>query len=88
MERVRCLLSEAKLSNSSWGKALLTVAHVINLSPVVALESDVPNSVWYGKDVSYDRLRVFGCKAFVHVSKDERSKLDAKTKQHIYWIWP
>ena len=71
MERVRCLLSEAKLSNSFWGEALLTATHVINLSPVVSLKSDVPNSVWYGKDVSYDHLRVFGQKAFVHVSKDE-----------------
>ena len=84
MERVRCLLSEAKLPNSFWGEALLTAAHVINLSPAVALQSDVPNSVWYGKDVSYDHLRVFGCKAFVHVPKDERSKLDAKTRQCIF----
>ena len=62
----------------------MTVAHVINLSPVVALESDVPNSVWYGKDVSYDHLRVFCCKAFVHVPKDDRSKLDVKTRQCIF----
>ena len=62
----------------------MTTAHVINLSPVVALKSDVPNSIWYGKDVSYDHLRVFGCKAFVHVPKDERSKLDAKTRQCIF----
>ena len=86
MERVRCLLSEAKLQNSFWGEALLTVAYVINLSPAMALQSYIPNSVRYGKDISYDHLRVFGCKAFVHVSKDERSKLDAKTKQHLHWI--
>lgn len=29
-------------------------------------------------------MRVFGCKAFVHVSKDERSKLDTKTQQCIF----
>jgi adenylate kinase family enzyme len=29
-------------------------------------------------------LRVFGCRAFVHVPKDERAKLDAKTKECIY----
>ena len=46
MERVRCLLSEAKLPNSFWGEALLTVAHVINLSPVVPLQSDVSNSMF------------------------------------------
>ncbi|XP_069145985.1 uncharacterized protein [Solanum lycopersicum] len=60
--------------------ALLTVAYVINLSPAVALQSDVPNSVWYGKDISYDHLRVYDYKAFVHVPKDERSKLDAKNQ--------
>ncbi|KAD5961372.1 hypothetical protein E3N88_12845 [Mikania micrantha] len=28
--------------------------------------------------------RVFGCKAFVHIPKDERSKLDVKTKPFIF----
>ncbi|KAG6538222.1 hypothetical protein ZIOFF_003334 [Zingiber officinale] len=31
-----------------------------------------------------DHLKVFGCRAFVHVPKDERAKLDSKTKQCIY----
>ena len=84
MERVRCLLSEAKLPNSFWGEALLTAAHVINLSPVVALQSDVPNIFLYVKDVSYDHLRLFCCKTFVDVPKDERSKLDAKKRQCIF----
>jgi len=48
------------------------------------LQVDIPNRVWYGKDVSYSYLRVFGCKAFVHVPKDERSKLDAKTRECIF----
>ena len=32
-----------------------------------------------GKYVSYNHLRVFECKAFVHIPKDERSKLNVKT---------
>ncbi|KAI4347636.1 hypothetical protein L6164_008430 [Bauhinia variegata] len=84
VERVRCLLSEAKLPGSFWGEALYTAAHVINLSPAIALQSDVPDRVWYGKDVFYDHLHVFSCKAFVHVPKDERSKLDAKTRQCVF----
>ncbi|GKU95372.1 hypothetical protein SLEP1_g8739 [Rubroshorea leprosula] len=84
MERVRCLLAKAKLPRTFWVEALNTVAHVTNLSPTIALDNDVPDRVWCGKDVSYDHLRVFGCKAFVHVSKDERSKLDAKTRQCIF----
>lgn len=58
--------------------------HVINLSPAVALNAEVPDTIWFGKKVRYDHLRVFGCKAYVHVPKDERSKLDAKTRQCIF----
>ena len=54
------MLSEAKLSNSFWAEALNTVAYVINLSPVVALDGDVPKRVWFDKDVSYDQLKVLG----------------------------
>ena len=40
--------------------------------------------MWTEKDVSYDHLRVFGCKAFVHIPKDERSKIDVKAKPCIF----
>ena len=84
IERVRCMLSEAKLPKHFWGKALYTAVHVINLSPFIALNSEAPNKIWFGKNVKYDHLRVFGCKAFMHVPKDERSKLDAKSRQCIF----
>ena len=83
-ERVRCLLSQAKLPKTFWGEALSTAVHVLNMSPAVPLQGDVPNHVWTGKEVSYDHLHVFGCKAFVHIPKDERSKLDAKTRQCVF----
>ena len=40
--------------------------------------------MWTGKDVSYDHLRVFGCRTFVHIPKDEMSKLDVKAKPCIF----
>lgn len=40
--------------------------------------------MWFGKNVKYDNLRFFGCKAFMYIQKDERSKLDAKSKQCIF----
>nr|KYP34396.1 Retrovirus-related Pol polyprotein from transposon TNT 1-94 [Cajanus cajan] len=84
VERVRCMLSEAKLPKHFWGEALLATVHVINLSPAVALSTKVLDKIWFGKNVSYDYLSVFGCKAFAHVPKDERSKLDTKTRQCIF----
>ena len=40
--------------------------------------------MWIGKKVSYDHLRVFGCRAFVRIPKDERLKLDVKAKPCIF----
>ena len=83
-ERIRCMLSYSKLPNSVWGEAVRTSIDLINLSPSVPLKGDVPKRVWTGKDVSYDHLRVFGYKEFVHILKDERSKLDFKARPCIF----
>ena len=83
-ERIRCMLSHSKLLKSFWGEAMRTSIDLINLSPLVPLKGDVLERVWTGKDVSYDHLRVFGCKAFFHILKDERSKLDVKAKPCIF----
>jgi hypothetical protein len=79
-ERMRCMLSHAKLPKSFLGEAMKTAVDLINLSPSVPLNCDFPQRVWTGKDVSFEHLRVFGCRAFVHVPRDERSKLDSKAR--------
>ncbi|PKI59578.1 hypothetical protein CRG98_019987 [Punica granatum] len=84
VEIVRCMLSQAKLSKSFWGEAMRTTVDLINLTPLVTLDGDVPQQVWTDKEVSYKHLRVFGWRAFVHIPRDERSKLDAKAKQCIF----
>jgi hypothetical protein len=84
VERVRCLLSSSKLPKHYWGEPLLAVVYLINLSPSYPLQGGVPNRVYYDKEVSYDHLKVFGCKSFIHIPQDERSKLDSKTRQCIF----
>ncbi|RDX88387.1 hypothetical protein CR513_30024, partial [Mucuna pruriens] len=84
IERVRCMLFEARLPKQLWGEAFYTTMHAINLNLAVSLNTGVPDKIWFGKDVKYDHLQDFDCKAFVHVPKDERSKLDMKTRQCIF----
>ena len=74
-EKVTAMLSHAKLSNQFWAEALMTAVYVLNLSPCVPLEGDIPQKVWSGKEVSYKHLKVFGCRAFMHVPRDERSMM-------------
>jgi hypothetical protein len=63
--RVRCFLSSANSQKHCWGEALSNVVYLIILSQSCVLQGDVPNRLYYGKDVaSYDHLKVFGCKVF------------------------
>ena len=78
------MLSLAKLPEHFWGEAMRTAVDLINLSPSVPLDGDIPQKVWTGKDVSFEHWRVFGCRAFVHIARNERSKLDSKVKQFIF----
>ncbi|URD72826.1 Retrotransposon protein [Musa troglodytarum] len=84
IEKIRYMLSQAKLPKRFWDEALRTAVDVINLSPCTALDADVAEHVWLGKDVSYKHLRVFGCRAFAYIPDNERSKLDGKTKECIF----
>jgi len=84
LENVRYMLLHDKLPKHFWGKALYTVVHVINLTPTVILDNEMRNKIWLSKNVSYDHLHVFGCKEFVHIPRDEISKLDVKTRQCIF----
>jgi hypothetical protein len=78
------MLSHSKLSKGFWGEALNTTMHLINRSPSHALDDDIPEMVWKDKDISYDHLKMFGCRTFVYIFKDERSKLDSKIKECIF----
>mgnify|MGYP000005149933 CR=1 FL=1 len=64
------MLAHAKLLKIYWVNALMTVVYIINRSPSIPLEGDIPQRVWSGKEVSYRHLRVFGCLAYVHIAKD------------------
>jgi hypothetical protein len=42
------------------------------------------HEAWTGKKPSLEHLRVFGCDAYVHVPKENRSKLDNKAEKCIF----
>ena len=74
------MLAESKLPLSFWGEALQTYNLVLNQSPTLSIEgSTTPWQLWtdYKPDVS--RLRVFGCRAWVHVQDNQRQSLQPKS---------
>ena len=83
-EMIKCMLSDAKLLESSWAEAMCTTLDLINISLSALLNGDIPKRVWIEKDVSYKYLRVFGCRTYVHIPKDKISKPDNKVNECIF----
>ena len=66
---------------------LHTACYLVNRSPSSVLGDKTPQEVWTGKEPSLTHLKVFGCDAYVHVPKENRSKMDKKAeKMYLYWI--
>ena len=82
MEKTRAMLLEANLPAELWGEAVATANFVRNRSPVSG-KSQTPWELFYGRKPDVSLLRAFGCKAFVHIPKEQRTKLDAVSEAGI-----
>ena len=45
------------------------------------MDGRIPEEEWTGKKVNYSFLKTFGCEAFVHIDKENRTKLESKSKK-------
>ena len=81
MERARCMRLHAGLPLQFWADAINIVVYLINRGPSTTLDGGITKEAWTGKQVKYSFLRTFGCEAFVHIDKDDRTKLEAKSKK-------
>jgi hypothetical protein len=55
MEKVRCMLADAKLDKKFWAEAAKTAIYLKNVSPTKAVIGKTPLEAWAGKpvDLSY-----------------------------------
>jgi hypothetical protein len=48
------------------------------------LDGVITEEAWIGKKVNYSLLNTFSCESFVHIDKENRTKLEAKSKKCIF----
>ena len=71
-----------------WVEALATAVYIKNRSPATALESVTSFESLTGNKPVVSHVKVFGCICYSHIPKDERKKLDPKSKKMYYaCIW-
>ena len=49
LEKVPCMLSQAKLPKRVWAEALSYACHLLNRLPSTTFEGRTPIEVWYGE---------------------------------------
>jgi hypothetical protein len=80
MERAGSMRLHAGLPLQFWADAVDTAVYLINIGPSSSLDGRIPEEQWTGKKVNCSFLKTFGCEAFVHIDKENRTKLEAKSK--------
>lgn len=85
---VASLLSDASLASSFWGEALSSFIHVLNRSPSSAVDGKTPYEAFYHRKPDVSHLRVWGCRAYVHVQKAKRRAFQPKSQPHVFIGYP
>ena len=85
---VHASLIAAKIPISCWGKAITYAAYLINRVPSNLIDFKTPlqalTNVVVAPTVTNLPPRVFGCMAFVHLHKHQRTKLTSRALQCVF----
>lgn len=88
MERASCMRLQAGVPLQFWANVVNTAVYLINRGPSSSLDGGIPKEAWIGKLVNDSFLKTFGCETFIHIDKENKSKLEAKSKKCIFiGIW-
>jgi hypothetical protein len=67
-----------------WAKMVNMAIYIKNRCPTKAVDSKTPQEAWTGKKPNVSHLRVFGCKTYVHIPDEKRSKLKSKSVPCVF----
>eukprot|EP00253_Pinus_taeda_P002182 PITA_02182 len=84
MEKSRSMINNANLQKELWAEVVSTACYLVNRSPSIAINCKIPEEVWTGQSCDYSHLRIFGCDAYSLIPKNQRSKLDPKSKYYVF----
>lgn len=84
----RSLMFQAMMPIKFWGEAVLTAAHVINLTPTRVLNGKCPHEMLFGSTPSYSKLRVFGSLCFAHKQLRDKNKFVPRSRRCVFVGYP
>jgi hypothetical protein len=82
MERVKAIIAEAQLHKRLWMEIADTVVYLKNRSLTIAVDT-TPYELWHGIKPNLSHLKIIGSTTYVHVPKENRTKLDTHSHKGI-----
>ncbi|KAJ3557078.1 hypothetical protein NM688_g1664 [Phlebia brevispora] len=80
VEMARSMLCNADLPLSYWGDTILYATHIVNRISTRALPDNItPFEAFTRNKPNAAHLRIFSCKAYVHIPDEKHRKLDLKS---------
>lgn len=80
----RTMLAHASMPKYFWPEASRHSIFLINRRPHSGLGGEIPEFAWNGSIPVYRSLRVFGCRAWRHIPKEQRTKLDDRAELCVF----
>lgn len=96
LDKTRAMLIQSGLPMSFWGEAALHAAYLSNITGSSVLKDKTPHELLFNHKPDLSKLRVFGCAAYVHQTKERRKlKLSKRSTPGIlvshqdgmYHVW-
>ena len=84
MEAVKTMIHDQDLPMHLWDEATRTTVYVQNILSHSALGFKTPEEMYIGKKPEVNHLKIIGFPVFVHITKEERTKLDPSEKKGIF----
>ena len=84
MEKGTSMLHDAGLSLGFWEQAVMTAVYIYNRTPIHSTKWKTLYELWCDTVPDVAHFKVFGCKAYFHVSEHNQHKLDPKSKEAVF----
>jgi transposase InsO family protein len=84
LNMVRSMMFFKNVKLMFWDDAILCAVYVKTKCPSHALKNKTPYKMWYGHIPLVRHLKVFGSTCYALIPKEQRSKLDARSRKCIF----
>lgn len=83
-EAARSIIHAKGMNENLWAEAVNYSVFTLNQSGTSSVKDKTPAELWFGRIVSVDKLKTFGCKCYVFIQDRFRSKTEKKSKTGLF----